>query len=155
MVFPDIFLCLTYSFIFSCGCSQKRCMLLLWSFWICWGLFYGLIYDQFWRISHVYLNIILLFWDEIIWVHLLNLSDNFGLFLNIKFIKHKIHRACEWLSWLSCQLLISTQVIISAPWDWAPHWAPCLVSSLLEILLECLSPTSCVCSLSKINNYII
>ena len=58
-----------------------------------------------------------------------------------------------WCSWLSIQLLVLAQVVISWSWYQAWHWALCSVWSLLEILSP--SPSAhptCVPSLSlKIN----
>ena len=69
-----------------------------------------------------------------------------------------MRRGTWWLSWLSNQLLISAQVMISWWWDQAPHWALHWSWSLLRILslplplpLPCLCSLSLSLSLSKIN----
>ena len=62
-------------------------------------------------------------------------------------LKNKWVGAPGWLSWLSIQLLISVQVMISPSWDGAPGCALCWAWSLLKILFLCPSP-ACTYALS-------
>ena len=47
-------------------------------------------------------------------------------------------RAVGWLRWLSIQLLMLTQIIISESWVQAPHQAPCLLAGNLLVPLPLL-----------------
>ena len=55
-------------------------------------------------------------------------------------IKTTVRGTPGWLSWLSVQLLISTQVMIPGSWDLAPGWAPSWACTLLKILSPSLYP---------------
>lgn len=44
-------------------------------------------------------------------------------------------------AWVAQSVKCLTQVVVSGSWDWAPHRAPCLAGSLLEILSFCPYPT--------------
>ena len=66
------------------------------------------------------------------------------------YLKSWLLRVPGWLSWLGVWLLISSQVMISGAWDWAPHWASHSAGSLLSP-----SPYSCALSLFKINKHFL